>query len=71
MSRSKWKFPIISQQKTLSFWNRSTLISKCLIFKNLSVYNGKTFVRLKLSKDHCGYKLGEFAFTRKFVSKRF
>ena len=33
--------------------------------KIFSVYNGKIFIQLKITKDMIGHKLGEFIFTKK------
>lgn len=71
MSRSKWKFPITSYSKKKNkVWNRNLLISQAFVNKNITVYNGKNFFKIKLIKEHCGYKMGEFAFTRKFTPKK-
>lgn len=70
MSRSKWKFPTSVQQKNLNFWNRSIVASQTLLNKRVNIYNGKVFVKTKITKEHFGYKIGEFVFTRKFTSKK-
>lgn len=41
--------------------------------KIFSIYNGKIFIQLKITKDMIGHKLGEFIFSKKrpiFKSKK-
>lgn len=71
MSRSKWKFPLsVKKQKKLNFWSRSSVVSQNLLNKNVNIYNGKVFAKIKITREHYGYKLGEFAFTRRFTPKK-
>lgn len=72
MSRSKWKYKIIPTRLSFSskkVWNRDLIISQKLIGRTISIYNGNTFVKLNVNSDHVGYKVGEFAFTRKHTKK--
>lgn len=71
MSRSKWKFPvtIVHNQKKrgpIQIWERNKTITKYFLNKKLQIHNGKSFVFLRLSLSHLGYKFGEFSFTRKY-----
>jgi len=75
MSRSKWKGPFLSNSvlklslKYISRKNRirsrSSVIPSSLIGKYVSIYNGKEFKQLYISKEKIGLKFGEFSFTRK------
>ena len=78
MSRSSWK-PLfldsfllqnLSKGKTLKkVWSRSSAIPSYLDGKRVSVYNGKTFKVLQVTREHVGFKFGEFIFTRKYSLK--
>lgn len=78
MSRSKWKgffieknYLTIKQKKTkkIQIWSRSSTISESLLNKNVYIYNGKNFKRIKVNRAKVGYKFGEFASTRKTQKK--
>jgi small subunit ribosomal protein S19 len=76
MSRSKWKGPFFKQNGSIKknqtvILNRSAEISPSLVGVKLSIYNGKTFKELIVTKEMVGYKAGEFSFTRaKFTFKK-
>jgi len=81
MNRVKWKGPYIENNllkevkasksifknsiKTLS--KNSILLPKFIGF-TLRVYNGKTFIVVKIIDEMIGHKLGEFVSTRKQFS---
>lgn len=79
MARSKWKFNFFSKKllqknftvlclKTSSkliFQNRKTIISKLFDEKNMYVFKGLSWTKIKISKLHVGHKLGEFGLTKK------
>ncbi len=80
MSRSLKKGPFIDQNllkkvlkgkpddnSPIKTWARHSTLSPEMIGFTLSVYNGKTFINVKVSEDMIGHKLGEFAPTTKFV----
>jgi ribosomal protein S19 len=75
MSRAKWKGFFIDQSlikskdSNIKIWSRSSVISEVLIGKKVSVYNGKIFKQVKITRDKVGYKLGEFSFTRKMQER--
>lgn len=72
MSRSKWKYKIIPTRLSFSskkIWNRDLTIQENLIGRTISIYNGNSFIRLNVDSNHVGYKIGEFAFTRKHTKK--
>lgn len=72
MSRSKWKFkciPTTFKKFKSKIWDRDLVIQSSLIGRNLSVYNGSQFFKIKIDKPKVGYKFGEFIYTRKYVKK--
>lgn len=72
MSRSQWKFPISVSQKVKSkIYSRDLTVPYNLVNKIANIYNGKIFVKVKLTKETCGYKFGEFSFTRKSNQKKY
>lgn len=46
-------------------WSRRSVILPQFIDSALELYNGKQFIRLKITQDMIGHKFGEFALTRK------
>lgn len=78
MARSKWKGPYIEKNlfTTLNFkstnlnneiitFSRKSFITPKFIGLSFKIYNGKTFIKLIITEDMVGYKLGEFVPTRK------
>lgn len=74
MSRSAWKVPYISNlffsnnyltSPELPMWHRASIIPYSLLNKILFVYNGVWFIKLEVTIDFIGYKLGEFGFTKR------
>jgi small subunit ribosomal protein S19 len=47
-------------------WARACTIVPEFIGKNFAIHNGKTFVKLYVTEEMVGHKLGEFAPTRTF-----
>ena len=47
-------------------WSRACTIVPEFIGKNFAIHTGKTFVKLYVTEDMVGHKLGEFAPTRTF-----
>lgn len=74
MSRSKWKSPFVSNKllkkitkskieiKTKS---RNSTILPSFLGKSIKIHNGKIFHKILITEKMIGYKLGEFAPTRK------
>ena len=48
-------------------WARGSQITPEMIGYTFGVHNGKIFIEVKIAEDMVGYRLGEFAPTRKFV----
>lgn len=76
MSRSKWKGKFISNvflKKTLKkqkkIWSRSSTITADFIGQTISVYNGKEFKNIYITRNKIGFKFGQFIFTRKYTQK--
>ena len=46
-------------------WNRSSTILPQYVGKEVQVYTGIRFLRIKILEDMIGHKFGEFASTRK------
>ncbi len=80
MSRSLKKGPYVDQRllkkirdlkpgdKTIiKTWARSSTISPEMVGCTFGVHNGKKHIEVFVTEDMVGYKLGEFAHTRKFT----
>lgn len=46
-------------------WSRRSVILPQFLDFTFEIYNGKQFVKLKITEDMVGHKFGEFALTRK------
>ena len=81
MSRAKWKGPFLDNSiiknwlkdsKTRKFEiftkARSTVIIPKFVGLTINIHNGKTFSKITITDKMLGYKLGEFAPTRKKFS---
>jgi small subunit ribosomal protein S19 len=79
MSRSKWKGPFIDisvlklkkklTTKSKKVWSRSSQIPSFLLGKTISVYNGKEFKPVLITREKIGFKFGDFSITRKYGNK--
>ena len=47
---------------------RNMIILPEMVGKNISIHNGKEFVKIFITEEMLGHRLGEFALTRKLVS---
>ncbi|AUG91511.1 30S ribosomal protein S19 [Candidatus Hodgkinia cicadicola] len=78
MARSSWKPPYVEstllaraqrnellQREATRTRSRKTYIVPKLIGKLLEIHNGKQFIRLRITEDMVGHKLGEFSPTRR------
>jgi len=50
----------------IKVWNRACTIVPEFVGQSFDIHNGKVFIRLFVSEDMVGHKLGEFAPTRNF-----
>src|ERR1051325_9670775 len=80
MSRSTKKGPYVDQKllartmeqkqrgkgEPLKTWARSCTITPDFVGHSYMVHNGKVFLRVSVSEEMVGHKLGEFAPTRTF-----
>lgn len=68
MKRSKWKGPLIVEPKNLKkkllYLPRNYEITSHVIGLNCNVHSGKKFVKLTLTDEMIGHKIGEFVPTR-------
>ena len=67
MSRSKWKCPYIitgDRKNKKKFWKSQSQLPKALLNNYVSIYNGKIFKKMVISREKLGFKIGEFRFTR-------
>lgn len=76
MTRSLKKGPFLDKSfgrkrfiKSLNvqIWSRKTWILPHWIGSNVSIYNGKILLSLKIKEEMIGHKFGEFASTRRKV----
>jgi len=80
MSRSLKKGPFIDEnilkkvkaskpddKSILKTWARDSSISPEMLNYTVGVYNGKTFINVKVGEDMIGHKFGEFAPTTRFT----
>jgi len=55
-------------REMIKTWARACTIVPEFVGRNFAIHNGKTFVKLFVTEDMVGHKLGEFAPTRTFRS---
>lgn len=78
MARPNWKFNHLNlyiyknvflnefkKIKLKKVFCRSSITPKIFLKKNISLYKGCIFTRIAFTKYNIGYKIGEFAITRK------
>jgi small subunit ribosomal protein S19 len=53
-------------RESIRTWARACTIVPEFVGKNFAIHNGKTFMKLYVTEDMVGHKLGEFAPTRTF-----
>ena len=53
-------------RESIKTWARACTIVPEFVGRNFSIHNGRTFVKLYVTEDMVGHKLGEFAPTRTF-----
>jgi small subunit ribosomal protein S19 len=80
MSRSVKKGPFVQERlwtrvreqkatgnrEPLKTWSRACTVIPDFVGHTFAVHNGKTFVRVFVTEDMVGHKLGEFSPTRMF-----
>ena len=84
MNRVNWKGPYINQKllrkiekikvnsKTLiKTTSKNSIIVPKIIGRTLRIYNGKTYVTIKIIEEMLNYKIGEFINTKRpFIFKK-
>jgi len=70
MSRSKNKGPffkvnLLKKKQWIKIDNKNLVILPEYVNQFVNIYNGKTFVTLKINNKMIGFKFGEFINTRK------
>ncbi len=53
-------------REPIKTWSRACTIVPEFIGKNFAIHNGRTFIKLYVTEEMVGHKLGEFAPTRTF-----
>lgn len=77
MNRSNWKGPFINKtflKKSLKIqkdyklniqtWSRQSTILPYLVGTTVNVHNGLKFIKIKITEEMVGHKLGEYSLTR-------
>ena len=57
----------IGDKTVIETWSRDCTITPQMVGFNFGVHNGKTHIPVFVVENMVGHKLGEFAFTRKFI----
>ncbi|OGG87541.1 30S ribosomal protein S19 [Candidatus Kuenenbacteria bacterium RIFCSPHIGHO2_02_FULL_39_13] len=57
----------IGDKTVIKTWSRDCTITPQMVGFNFGVHNGKTHIPVFVVENMVGHKLGEFAFTRKFI----
>lgn len=57
----------LRDKELIRTWSRQSTIIPEMIGLIFEVHNGKNFIKVKVTEDMVGHKLGEFAPTRKFL----
>ena len=74
MKRSKWKGPFVKKydlNERLVVLPRNYEITSKIVGLTCNVHSGRTFVKLIITDEMIGYKVGEFVSTReRFVFKK-
>ncbi len=73
MSRSIWKGPFSQLKSKLlenriikeaRVWSRTSMVLPLQVGEEYKVYNGKSWIAVKVVEDMVGHKFGEFSSTR-------
>lgn len=63
--RSKTKIKTNYVNKNATVFDRSLRITKSLVGKRFSIYNGQNFISLLIREHHIGYRFGQFIKTKR------
>ena len=68
-TRSIWKgYSLVGSLKSIKN-NRIYVIKKKDLSKEVYIYNGKYYIKFNINLKHIGFKLGQFAITKKIGMK--
>jgi small subunit ribosomal protein S19 len=56
-----------SSQEGIKTWSRASEIAPEMVGAVLLIHNGKDFIKVRITEDMIGHRLGELSPTRKFV----
>ena len=56
----------VGQREPIKTWARACTIVPEFVGKNFAIHNGRNFIKLYVTEDMVGHKLGEFSPTRTF-----
>ena len=60
------KLKAMGSHEPIKTWSRRSTISPDFVTMTFLVHNGKTFIKVYVTEEMVGHKLGEFAPTRQF-----
>ena len=60
------KLKAVGSPEPIKTWSRRSTISPEFVTMTFLVHNGKTFIKVYVTEEMVGHKLGEFAPTRQF-----
>jgi small subunit ribosomal protein S19 len=60
------KMEAAGNREPVKTWARACTIVPEFVGKNFNIHNGRTFIKLYVTEDMVGHKLGEFAPSRTF-----
>ena len=60
------KLKAVGSHEPIKTWSRRSTISPEFVTMTFLVHNGKSFIKVYVSEEMVGHKLGEFAPTRQF-----
>jgi small subunit ribosomal protein S19 len=61
------KMEKLGKSAPIRTWSRSSVISPEMVGHTFEVHNGRSFLPVKITEEMIGFRLGEFALTRKFT----
>ncbi|MFC1850704.1 30S ribosomal protein S19 [candidate division CSSED10-310 bacterium] len=56
------------EKRVIKTWSRRSTIVPEMVGHTIAIHNGRKFIPVFITENMVGYKLGEFAITRKFIS---
>lgn len=68
--RSSTKIPVadnslfLNSKNQMKVFSRSSIILPCFVGRTFNIYNGSKFVKILISEEMVGHKIGEFCRTR-------